>query len=229
MKNLIKTVIIFLLLLTSCSKDEIINTTKTKRLIRITEKTTQSGNLISDKFVEYIYGSNGYVSKITASDYTQTYFYNSNNRIISLYSEWGNSATRTIEYTYNNDNLITTETYSTGSIVYYEYDTNNQLVGQTSTTNSNIITYEYDNQKTKMFIDSQLSMTFSYDNKINPLNVLRPMAYNKMKRIEEHNITKREHRCNYDYVFEYDSENYPTKSIRTDCNGRVLTSEYFYE
>ncbi len=170
---------------------KVITTSLNSSVIESTELTYQNGKL------KQIYGYLSSASTGISSPSITIYSYTGDLITSSTFSENGKNSSET--YTYNSSNqLINRKNFkSDGTLdrdTNFEYFADGNLRKRTVTTIPNNFEVLYD----------------SYDNKKNPMELIFTSAYIRSTPISQNNLTAYK---NIIYEYEYNSNNYPTKSI----------------
>ncbi|PHR69255.1 MAG: hypothetical protein COA67_11035 [Lutibacter sp.] len=213
MKKITLLLLIFVLTFTfSCdSEDDTPETTY--KLVKL-EGFNSDDELEFSSTIEY--NEDGFLNKAIETIGNETYITNyiySNGKIVTV--DYPDSD-ETENYTYTDD-LITSSVTEEGSQTYnytYMYNSSNQMIKKTKTTQGNAVsetTYTYDINDNALSVNYGNSnvITYTYDTKINPLRLALPNALLKIFSIGQNN--KLISNPDVNYTYEYNDNDYPTK------------------
>jgi hypothetical protein len=236
----------------SCSKDNNSTTENTNpttsgiKILKQISKDYSGGIQQSEKITTFTY-ENNLLSKIITNTAGINEIYNAeftylNGKLKQKYSfEYSSTSgityPSTVMYNYTGD-LITSQTSNENGTNYseiYTYNSSNQLINRKEfKANGNLndeTNYEYftdGNLSKKITLTTTpnyISLYNSYDNKKNPYELIFTSAYLKIKAITKNNVTSFNSKT---YEYEYNSNNYPTKStekVGTEIKN-ITTIEY---
>lgn len=255
MKKIIALLSVFTLLVSSCSSDETEPT--------ITEPIVETSSGLVKKIIytdngdvethEYTYNGNKLVKINYIEDgLYETYTYTGD---LITKTEYFTSIGNLLDkdtYTYNSEGKLTSKlslnyNFSTGSKYFYTYNANGtitiekyvgNLTTQTTLDSTNVLTFLNGNLISENINDVNMgtySATYTYDNKINPLNNIT--GYNKL--FEDvydfdssfNNIlsmTDTGFATNYNSVYTYNSSNLPVTCVNTYSDTSTDSVQFIY-
>lgn len=209
---------------------------------------------MTEREINYEYNSNGFISKIidksswiSGSEHESItdYFYNNNrlDSIVNIYVQTQNTSKSTTVFTHDlKGDIISSSRYYNERLVElmeYFYKTNNQLDYTVSTRVDN--DGEHQTPKTEYLIyengilvgyESAFPTTRTFDNKNNPhINLYSPdykriakdlFINNTLTQVSTSSSVKRK------YEYEYNSDNFPVKSLNYEDDKLVFEKNYIY-
>ena len=160
---------------------------------------------------------------ITQRDY---FSYNANDKlatsiILDLDENWANK----MIYTHNSDGTVSIEDY-TGDVTE---QTNLHGNGVVTYSNNNIVNYTFTSTG-----GNSVTWDYTFDSKNNPLKNMSAfdtfnLAYQEGGQNNTLSYTNEAYGESETTVYTYNSDNYPVTSTKTDGNGDVTVTQYFYE